>query len=350
MPTAQEITFSTADLIAGLQQAVIPETFLNATFFPQTKFFTGRFCQVDTRKARRLLAPVVKRGQPGRVITREPLTTKFFDVPEIRPIRVITTAELDERLGGESSYSRRSADERLAELVAADSLELVDSIVRRIEKMTSDLLFVGKLSYLLDDGSTETLDYGVITPIIPALKWDATGDPIADLQAAVNSVVSSSGLLCDTLVMGADVLTAFLGNAKVQDVLNKINYSLGNIAPQKPKPPAGTSQFIGRLYRPALDLYSYAESYEDEVNPGTLKPMVPDDACLLGCSVSPAVTAYGSISQTEQDGSMQTYADVKFVPRQLSVPKEEYHELRMASRCCLVPFDLTGWAVIQPLT
>ena len=89
---------------------------------------------------------------------------------------------------------------------------------------------------------------------------------------------------------------------------------------------------------------------ELEETPGTLKPMVPEDSALLGCSNSPATTSYGSITQTESDGTISTYADIKFVPRQLSEPREEYHELRVASRPCLIPFDLSSWAVINPLT
>ena len=39
--------------------------------------------------------------------------------------------------------------------------------------MTSDLLFTGAISYLLDDGSTETLSYGTIMPIVPTSFGDA---------------------------------------------------------------------------------------------------------------------------------------------------------------------------------
>jgi hypothetical protein len=122
MPTITE--FSTADMLVGMEQLVPAEQFLNATFFPRTSFFTGRFAQVDSRKARRLLAPVVKYGQPGRAISREPIATKFYDVPEIKPVRVTTVTDLDERLLGESSYSRRTPAERLADLLAVDIVDL----------------------------------------------------------------------------------------------------------------------------------------------------------------------------------------------------------------------------------
>ena len=70
---------------------------------------------------------------------------------------------------------------------------------------------------------------------------------------------------------------------------------------------------------------------------------------LIGCSKSPATTSYGSVTQIEQDGSAQTYSDLKYVPRRLATPKEDRVELRIASRPCLIPFDLASWAVLKPV-
>ena len=332
------------------KRAVPPATFLNSTFFPKTSFFAGRFCQVDSRKSRQLLAPIVKRGQPGRVLAREPVSTKFFEPPEIKPMRTLLVTDLDVRAFGESVYSKSTPQQRFAEIVVRDLLELTTSAVRRIEQMTSSLLFTGSFSYRLDSGESESLDYGTITPIVPSVTWDATtgSDPLGDLQSAVNQIVAQSGLMPDTLVLGSNVMSVFLSHPQVLDTLNKLNISLGAITPTKPQ--LGTSQFVGRVYRPYLDLFGYAESYELEETPGTLAPMVPEDSALLGCSNSSATTCYGSITQTESDGSIASYQDLKFVPRQLSEPREEYHELRIASRPCLIPFDLSSWAVINPLT
>ena len=130
-------------MITGMEAAVVPEQFLNTTFFGRTEFFAGRFCQVDSRKARRLLAPVVKYGQPGRVVSREPVTTKFYDVPEIKPMRTTTVTDLDQREFGESAYSKRTPEERFAERLAKDTSDLIGAATRRIEQMTSSLLFIG---------------------------------------------------------------------------------------------------------------------------------------------------------------------------------------------------------------
>ena len=317
--------------------------------FPKESYFIGRFCQVDTRKARRWIAPVVKRGQIGRVVAREPVSTKFFEVPEVRGIRETAVTDLDDRLMGEGAYSRRTPTERLAEVVAQDLIELVGAVTRRIEKMTSDLLFTGAISYLLDDGSVETLSYGTITPIVPSVLWDSpTSDPIKDLTNAANTIIANSGLVPDTVVMGSDALSAFLNNPNVQEQLNKLHLVAGGISPAAPEG-VGTAQLIGRLFRPYVSIFGYSETYEDE-STNALKPMIGAKDVLLGCSKSPALTSYGSIAQVEQDGSTRRYSDLKFVPRTLAVAKEDRSELRIASRPCLIPFDLASWAVIKPLT
>jgi hypothetical protein len=326
-----------------------PESFLNATFFPKESYFVGRHCQVDSRRARRWIAPVVKRGQTGRVVAREPYKTSFFEVPDVRAVRETSVADLDDRLAGETAYSRRTPAERLADVVAADLIDLVGATTRRIEAMTSDLLFKGAISYLLDDGSVETLSYGTVTPIVPAVLWDAVSgsDPCKDLSDAAATIVANSGLMPDTVVMGEAALSVFLNNATVGEQLNKLHIVAGGI---QPAPPAGvgTAQFIGRLFRPYVSIYGYSETYEDEAT-NALKPMIAPKDVLLGCSKSPATTSFGAVTQVEQDGSTQSYSDLKFVPRRLATPREDKVELRIASRPCLIPYDLTSWAVIRPL-
>ena len=66
---------------------------------------------------------------------------------------------------------------------------------------------------------------------------------------AANTIIANSGLVPDTVVMGADALSAFLNNADVQEQLNKLHLVVGGIPPTAPQG-IGTAQFIGRLFRP----------------------------------------------------------------------------------------------------
>ena len=209
------------------------------------------------------------------------------------------------------------------------------------------LLFTGAFSYRLDSGETETLDYGTVTPIVPATKWDATSgsDPLGDLQTAVNQIVAASGLMPDTLVLGSNVMSVFLSHPQVIDVLNKLDVS-GAIQPSKPTP--GTSPRRTRLSsiprsfglreararRDPRDAQEYGSGGQ---RPTGLQHLASDDKLRKR-------------HEYESDGQIQTYADLKFVPRQLSEPRQEYHGLRIATRPCLNPFDLSSWAVINPLT
>ena len=76
MPTRTE--FDTVAMLEAMEGLTPAEQFLTQTLFPRTTFFEGRFAQVDSRKGRRLLAPIVKRGQPGSEVAREPVTTQVL--------------------------------------------------------------------------------------------------------------------------------------------------------------------------------------------------------------------------------------------------------------------------------
>ena len=97
-----------------------------------------------------------------------------------------------------------------------------------------------------------------------------------------------------------------------------------------------------------MRLFGYNESYEDESEQRAQADDRPK-LVLVGCSKSPAMTATAAVTQAEQDGEVRSYSDLKFVPRKLTTPKEDRTEMRIASRPCLVPFDLAIWAVIKPL-
>ena len=182
-------------------------------------------------------------------------------------MRVTLVTDLDERAFGESVYSKKTPQERFTEIIVRDLLDLTNSATRRIEQMSASLLFTGAFSYRLDSGETESLDYGTITPIVPTIKWDARGQRSAGRSAKRGQSDRRRERIDARHARPRkqrhdDVPLA----SAVLDTLNKLNVSLGALAPSKPS--VGTSQFVGRVYRPYLDLYGYAESYEHEDESG----------------------------------------------------------------------------------
>ena len=190
--------------------------------------------------------------------------------------------------------------------------------------------------------------YGTVTPIVPATLWDVpTGDPIKDLSSAANTIIANSGLVPDTVVFGSGCALGVLEQRERPRAVEQIAFRRWrNLADRSAR---GRHGAIHRhALPPYVRLFGYAETYEDEAT-NALKPMVDPKLVLLGCSKSPALTSYGSVTQVEQDGETRSYSDLKFVPRKLATPKEDRTELRIVSRPCLIPYDLASWAVIKPL-
>ena len=161
--------------------------------------------------------------------------------------------DLDDDSLGESAYSRRTPAERLAEIVAQDLIELVGAVTRRIEKMTSDLLFTGSIQ--LPAGRWLDRD--------AALRHDhadrperhcgmpRASDPIKDLSSAANTDHRQLG---PRARHGGDGQRRARGIPEQprssQEQLNKLHIVAGGISPTAPQG-VGTAQFIGTLY-PAI--------------------------------------------------------------------------------------------------
>ncbi|MDT2243124.1 major capsid protein [Paenibacillus larvae] len=64
--------------------------------------------------------------------------------PLIKPMRAITSIDLNKKLFGQNPFETSSPEERAQELLARDLVELDDYITRR-EWMRAQLLFTGKV-------------------------------------------------------------------------------------------------------------------------------------------------------------------------------------------------------------
>ena len=107
---------------------------------------------------------------------------------------------------------------------------------------------------------------------------------------------------------------------------------VGGISPTAPEG-VGTAQFIGTLYRPYVSIYGYAETYEDEAT-NALKPMIAPKDVLIGCSKSPALTSYGSVTQVEQNGETASYS--RFQVRSAKARDSERGSHRASDRIAAV--------------
>ena len=127
--------------------------------------------------------------------------------------------------------------------------------MRREELMCAQTIFTGKIP-IIGDGVNEEIDFFFTnkeTISEAKKKWTAdTSDPIADLKRWHETVQKTGFVNCDICVMGTGVANAFVGNAKVQKVLDVKNYNLAVIQPRQL--PNGTT-YLGTIHELGLDIY-----------------------------------------------------------------------------------------------
>ncbi|MGN1062281.1 MAG: major capsid protein, partial [Candidatus Scatosoma sp.] len=141
------------------------------------------------------------------------------------------------------------------------------------------------------------------------------------------------------VIMGANALKGFLASEQVEREFNGRRINFGMI---EPSIKSTQVQFIGRLFRPNVEIYTYAESYLDEN--GTLNKFVPDNKVLIACKELFSMK-YAAVTQME-NGEFNTYMG-ELVPKYDAVDHENVAWLTVTSKPVPVAFDVDAWGVID---
>jgi hypothetical protein len=301
-------------MLPAVYQLKRPRTFLLDMFFRGFKQFTTKYVDIDIYSRSRKMAPFVSPNVEGRVMARLGKTTNSYAPPYIKPKRPTTAGDLLVAQPGEAVYSPGTTmEQRAAQLLMQDFMDLDDSITRREEWMAASALQAGTIR-VLGDGVDDTIDFGMkathkIT-LLGADLWTApTSDPVGDLTTWSRLAAQDSGIVPDTVVLGQDVAAAFIvrlrdPNYNATGELSSIKLSLGQIVPKQL--PNGVT-FLGTLVAPSLnvDVYQYDEWYYDETAAAE-KPMVPVNMVLVGSAQAQNNKLYGAIQNMKAVESMGT--------------------------------------------
>jgi hypothetical protein len=177
--------YRTSTILTGMANLPRASVFLRDRLF--SKVVTAPTDQVDISfyKGKAKLAPYCSRFSVGTAVPRERQQLRLFSPPFMKPVRTLTADHVFYR-------SMTSNDNRDAELLAIDILELDNDISRREEWMVSRVLFDGKVVCL--DGDTNEIVAEIdCTPISSSVVnplWSAasTCDPLKDLKTAMRLV------------------------------------------------------------------------------------------------------------------------------------------------------------------
>lgn len=344
--------YKTRTMLGAVEVIPSNESFLLDTFCGNPEMFPTESIDIDFVKGKKKMAPFVAKYKNGIQVERNVVATKNYEPAKIQPSRPLTVETLEQRLAGEALYSGKTPAQRAAELLIKDLRELKDMVDRRKEWIIAQTLFTGKYTAQIHTDAEnfyeEEFDYGHTnqTTISTAnLKWTVanadTSTPIDDLQAMVERVATGSGKYPHIVIMGSEALKGFLASKQVKEYFDNRNYNFGAL---NPSIKSEQVQFIGRLFRPDVEIYTYAESYLDEA--GALHKFVPDNKVVIACKELFSMK-YAAVTQME-NGEFNTYLG-ELVPKYDAVDRENAAWITLTSKPVPVAFDVDAWGILTVL-
>jgi len=259
--------YTTREMMEAMEYMPPVRSFLLDTFFPSIETHTAEYVDIDIQVGSRKLAPFVSPLEEGKVIDREGYTTATFKPPYVKIKRNYTTADVFQRLPGETIYqggvtARQRADRQLAN----DLAEMRMMIQRREEWMAAQALTDGKIT-VSGDGVDAEIDFwisGISRPsgratyqVDASTKWMDGGTIsttesliIEDLRGWKRDMMQDSGLVPRIGICGIDVATALLHHDGTKELLDNRRVSMGEIRPDML--PNGV-EYLGNLV--GIDFY-----------------------------------------------------------------------------------------------
>lgn len=311
--------FSTRTMLAALEQAKPPRTFVLDTFFGASQVFGTEYVDIDIIKGHRRMAPFVNPRIAGKLVERRGFKTRSYKPAYIKPKMVTTAQDILKRDPGTNIYGgNASPAQKAAEQLGRDLADLNEQITRREEWMATQALTTGTIP-VIGEGVDDLVDFLMDATHLPALlstaQWDApsTATPLDDLKTWKRLVAKDSGKSPTVCIMGLAALDNFLKCAQVvgtstggKGVFDLLRINMGQIDPQLLQ---NGIVYYGYLKELGLDVYTYEEWYIDDES-AIESPMIPEDKVLLGTPAARCVRLYGAIQDLEATAAVPRFPKV----------------------------------------
>ena len=329
--------FDKRTMLKAFLQSFEPRTFLMSTFFSNITTFDTKSVDIDLRRGKRRIAPFVRPRNGGKTVDRGGFATKTYTPPLVAPQHPTTAEDLLVRTPGETLYGdEKTPEQRAAERLGQDLVELDEMITRREEHMAAQTLFNGAIHmYQEDEGIDEVMDFGLPQAALSGTSlWnDAGADPLADMRIWASDLRKNSGYSPTMAIMGTDAMEAFLKNGVVEKAMDTRRVDMGEIKPREL--PNGVG-YIGHIARPGvdLDLFTYDEWVFDEATRTDL-PLVPEKKILLANPASRYEMLYGAVAN-----AVAGVIAAPRIPYSWVEPNGSARYVRLSSRPLPVPVDV----------
>ncbi len=302
------------------------------------------YVEVDIYKGSRRISKYSKRGFRGSQVENVGYKTVTYKPPLMSPEKTTRAAELFKKEFGKSVYDTEDKSKRAYAKLGKDFAELKEMCERTKLTQVSSALSSGTIT-IDENGESRTIDFDMPSSHKIVLSgtdlWsDSASDPIADIKTWKRMIQNDSGLSCDAMVFGNDVVDAFVAHQKVQDYMNLRRLNLGEIT---------MTTLDNGLVKIAevhgVTIYSYDEMIRDESTQQNV-PVISDDTVLFGSTKAKVAVHFAGIEVVDGEivyiEAATEYADI-YTDKAEKAMKARY---QTAPLCALSQADAFGSAIV----
>lgn len=254
---------------------------------------------IDVIRGNERLAALVPRGTISRSLgtQQENINVGNFTAfsrsfPLIEEEGDIQATKLLDRLAGESAYSGASTQARLREYAMRIYKEGVRRIGRTFEYLAAQSILTGKMPAILGTTDTDLIyDFRrrATHYTFSGTVWtDPANTLLADIDAYCSLIKTDGHVIPDYIVMGTDVLNAFVNDDMVQALADNKGYELINVGAQSVAAKYGWMVAAGftpvsHIRTPkGNDLVVFVYDFQYTSAGGTATPYMPVDQIIIG--------------------------------------------------------------------
>ena len=135
-----------------------PKASLFSAFFANTDVHGENIVEFDKKDYTNGIAPFVEPTLDGKAIKMEGFDTHMLKLPTMKPSRVLTSADLNKKVFGQSGDNAITKNARARDLANVGVMNNEDRIDVRLETMRADVLFNGSLT-IAGEGYDSTITF-----------------------------------------------------------------------------------------------------------------------------------------------------------------------------------------------
>ena len=345
--------YDTLTMLEGLKAVKPVPSFLKDNYFPTTEndMFTTEKVVVDfENESNDKLAPaVVKDPVP---VQRDSFQSHDYTAPLIAPSIELSVEQLNRRVFNESIVSNMTPEQREAQYLADDLTKMENMITRMEEWMAAQTLLNNAYTikqYVNGYGTTLSQDFSINfygegytenQAVYTSTGWTADSKNIISDIANMCDALLKKGYVASDVIMGANAASMFLNNSEIRDELDNRRIRITDELRQELVIPGvahiGRFDFNGHV----VDIYNYAASYTDNATGQTAYYFDADKVVVTAKGMGR--TAYGAITQYEENAVEATTYAQRRVPHVVINRRSGVRELILQSRPLVMPKRLNS--------